>query len=422
MGNENAVKEIGKQIKKILIILALGGALGLALLMLVYAIPTERMIYNARASVELIEDLGVNPQLISGYQATTLDTYTDTWMLRIAFYNGEESLLQKSLNNYNYGYGDGRSNSICESVVAYLNGMEGYQRYSYARYWHGYLVFLKPLLFFFDYGDIMGILKFVQLFLVVFCCVLLERNKLTKCIPAFLAACICVEFHTIGLSMQYSGVFVTALLSSIWILKRDDGEFQDLSVDFVFLVTGMCTSFLDFLTYPVFTLGIPLTMMLLRRSVFGWKWRLPLSALLDSFYWGLGYGGMWSMKWILCTIFTGENMIADGIHSVLYRSGADVMGKDVSYLEVLWENIRMICKYPYVLAILGVIIYILLNKPHFHKIEKEVLIAWLFVVCIPFLWYAVSKNHSYIHAFMAYRDLGVSVFAGLCFLTQLKKE
>lgn len=416
------MREIGKQIKKILITLVLGGGLGLALLMIVYLIPTERMIYNARASIGLIEELGVNPPLILGYQATTLDTYTDTWMLRIAFYNGEESLLQKSLNDYYYGYGDVLSDNVCENVVAYLNGAEGYERYSYARYWHGYLVFLKPLLFFFDYGDIMGILKFIQLSLVVFCCVLLERNKLTKCIPAFLAACVCVEFHTIGLSIQYSGVFITALLSSIWILKRKDREFQDLSVDFVFLVTGMCTSFLDFLTYPIFTLGIPLTMMLLRRSIYKWKWKLPLSALLDSFYWGVGYIGMWSIKWVLCTILTDENMIVNAIQFILYRSGARVMGKDVSYLEVLWENIRMICKYPYVLAVLCAIILILIDKNRFHLMKKEIVTAWLFVVCLPFLWYAISRNHSYIHAFMAYRDLGVSVFAGLCFLTQLKKE
>ena len=129
-------------------VLLAGGVIGLVLLMLVFSIPVERMLTNARASIEIFEKEGPFPQTVAGYKATTLDNYTDAWMLRNAFYDGEESAFQKSMHIYYKGYHSEEINNVCESMIAYLNGKEGAERHSYARYWHGYLILLKPLLYF----------------------------------------------------------------------------------------------------------------------------------------------------------------------------------------------------------------------------------------------------------------------------------
>lgn len=413
------MRELSVQIKKAAFIFVSVVITGLLLLLLVYTIPTDRIMHNARASIELYEDLGVNPKVIRGYETTTIDTYTDAWMTRIAIYDGNESALEKCLNNYYYGYSDGRAADVCEGLIIYLQGEEGYSRMAYARYWHGYQVILKPLLYFFDYGDIMGILKFVQLALVAYCFVLLERNKLTKCIPCMVVMLGCMEFHVIGMSMQFSWVFMVAMAASIYILKKDEKSFRDLSVDLAFLVTGMCTSYFDFLTFPIITLGIPLTISILRRNMLRQKGRALV--LLDAFYWVVGYGGMWVSKWVLGTIFTGENVIALGISALADRTGSDVNGVKVGLVDVLWENIRVIGKYPYALAVVCAVIVLLAGRGRFVRASKEMIGAILFVICLPFMWYAISRNHSYIHAFMTYRGLSVSVFAGLCFLAQLKQ-
>lgn len=415
------MKEIKKRVKSILLVLGLGGGIGFILLFLVYMLPVNRILYNANASIELFEQLGCNPRVIDNYESTTIDTYTDAWMMRIAFYDGNESVLQKCVSNYYYGYDDERTINVCESMIAYLRGMEGYRRFSYGRYWHGYLVILKPLMSFFDYGDILGILKFVQLALAVSCIVLLERKKLARCIPCMIAMFSCVEFHVIGMSMQFSWVFMTAMISSIYLLRKREEAYYDSAVDLAFLVTGMCTSYFDFLTYPVFTLGIPLTIMLAQRSALEQRGRLFFATLTDSLYWAIGYGGMWVIKWLLCTAITGENIIADGIYTVMYRSSSDVMGEKVGYLEILLKNIMTMGKYPYALAFACATFLLLAGKGRFTKPSKELILTYLLVVFIPFLWYAVVKQHSYMHYFMTYRNLGISVFAALCFLTQIKK-
>ena len=415
------MKEILKRAKGIMAFLGVGGGIGFLLLLLVYMIPTNRMVDNATVSIELFEELGVNPPIIKGYESTTIDTYTDAWMMRIAFYDGNEPALQKSLNNYYYGYGGGQTGNVCESMIAYLKGLDGYKRYSYGRYWHGYLIVLKPLLCFFDYGDIMGILKFVQLVLSAYCFTLMERKKLAKCIPCMIVMLACVEFHVIGMSMQLSWVFIIAMICSIRLLWKDENQLYDLTVDLTFLVTGMCTSYFDFLTYPLFTLGVPLTFVFLLRSRLEQRGRLLFSTVLDSFYWAVGYGGMWFIKWILCTVLTGENLIADGFGALLSRTGSDVMGVKVGYWDVLEKNIWMIGKYPYALAVISVAIVLLAGRGRFVKVSKEILATGMFIICLPLLWYAISRNHSYIHAFMTYRNFGISIFAALCFLAQIKK-
>lgn len=48
------------------------------------------------------------------------------------------------------------------------------------------------------------------------------------------------------------------------------------------------------------------------------------------------------------------------------------------------------------------------------KTEKELTVSHLVVVVYPFAWYAAAMNHSYIHADVTYRNLGISIFSILC--------
>lgn len=378
------------------------------------------MIRNARASVGLFEQEDVHYQSVYGFEATTLDDYTDAWMLRIAFYDGEESALQKSIKCYYYGYANGETNNVIESMIAYLNGMEGYTRLSYARYWHGYLVILKPLLYFFDYGDIRGILKGIELAFVLSVCILMAQKNMQQFIPAFAASLVCIEFHVVGMSLQYSWVFLIAMTASVIILKCYPDKIDDRRIKFLFLMIGMCTSYFDFLTYPVFTLGVPLIILTLCRIMSERTAKLPIRTICNAVCWGAGYAGMWFLKWLIGSILTDENIILDGIQSVLYRSGVQNEGEQIGYGEVLWENIRVLCKYPYVLAVGAAVIWIFaLRKKYRLQMTKDIAVTMLMLTAIPFAWYAISLNHSYIHAFMTYRDLGIAIMGGLCLLTVL---
>lgn len=415
-----------KAVKRILLTLAAGGAVGFCLLLLAYAMPTERMIQNATASIEIFTREGIYPETVFGYRATTLDNYTDAWMIRNAIYNGDEPLLERCLNVYFYGYTHEETKDVCESLVAYLQGMQGYERISYNEYWHGYLIVLKPLLYFLDYGDIRQLLKSVALALVIAVSVLMERRHMARYISAFIAAMVCVEFSTIGMSMQYTSVFIIALAFCVFLLRKYPETTQDCSISIVFLIIGMCTSYFDFLTYPVFTLGIPLMMWVLLARAPGQRESLPVKMPMLAFahcaYWAVGYAGMWSLKWILYSVLMGKNLIAVGIRSVLYRSGRDVMGEQIGYLETLSENIGVLAKYPFVLACAVAVVFpVFFHRKEKDNASKQVLLTFIFIAALPFLWYAASMNHSYIHAHMTYKDMSVSVFAGLCAMTEFMK-
>ncbi len=407
-----------KDAGKVLTVLIAGGMAGLILLMIVYAIPVDRMLVNARASIEIFEREGPSPQTIIGYEATTLDNYTDAWMFRNAFYDGRESVFQKSLNVYYYGYHKEELHNVCESMIAYLNGTEGYERQSYARYWHGYLIFLKPLLCFFDYGDIRGILRLTEMSLLMYLCLLFERRRFARFLPALAVTMFCIGFYDIGQSMQYSWIFLITVAASIYLLKK----YPVMDGKMLFLAVGMCTSYFDFLTYPVFTLGIPLIVLLLCRFSSGEKKGAVKTVLYHSIFWGIGYFGFCLEKWILCNLLTEENVIEEAFLSITERVGRQVVDQPIGYMETVFENFKVLCKYPYALAILGVTALILWGfRKKRLKTDWEHAAACLIVAVYPFIWYAVALNHSYVHAFMTYRDLGISIFAGLCMLESMKE-
>lgn len=41
----------------------------------------------------------------------------------------------------------------------------------------------------------------------------------------------------------------------------------------------------------------------------------------------------------------------------------------------------------------------------------------MFIACYPFFWYIVFRNHSYIHYWFTYREIGISIFAIGCLLS-----
>lgn len=293
---------------------------------------------------------------------------------------------------------------------------------AFAQNIHGYLTVLKPLLYLFDYGDIRGILKFTGLALLIWICVFLEKIHMSRFIPAFVAAMACMEFHTIGMSMQYTWVFIISMSFSIYILKKTQGIKKKQVTSLLFLVIGMTTSYFDFLTYPLFALGIPLLFWTICMKGTENEARLLLLTVKNSVYWAAGYIGMWVEKWILCTILTGENLFADAMHSVMIRSGSNVSGKTIGYWDVVYKNIMVIAKYPYVLAVLAaaVIIFFVCGTKCTRGVSKEAFLTYLYIAALPFGWYMISVNHSYIHSFMTYKSLSITVFALLCAWSEMK--
>lgn len=184
-----------------------------------------------------------------------------------------------------------------------------------------------------------------------------------------------------------------------------------------FLLLGMVTSYFDFLTYPLVTLGFPLCVYLyLSRE----KWmEQSRNMVIYSMEWGIGYAGLWVMKWIAAEIFTGEKVISDGVQALLHRT--DTMGGATllsGYPGVLWDNISMYANWGFGLLAAGIVIWLvfhmLKNRKKINR--KSVLngVPLLLVALYPFVWFFFVQNHSAEHALFTCKILSVTVFAGIC--------
>ncbi|MCM1540739.1 MAG: hypothetical protein NC121_05700 [Blautia sp.] len=254
---------VGRKILFMLVLLAGMCLTGYLLLVAAYLIPEEYMQENMIESAKNFE-MNTYPRLM-GTRNSQLDNFTDALMLLNASHVEEdESVFEQAVNVKRYGVVDRNPN---ESLInIYGEGGQEYEELSYARYWHGYLIFLKPLLALFEYGTIRYILMFVQLGLFVTLIVKLTTVDKRMVIPTFMMW-LFLNPVTIMLSLQFSTVIIITLMAMSAIVFGSEylKEYRFVWNVFFFLVGGL-TSYFDFLTYPLVSLGVPLTLWLFLNS------------------------------------------------------------------------------------------------------------------------------------------------------------
>ena len=177
-------KKINKKLKIVLkyfitfIILII---LYFALMTLTSLIPSSWMENNVRKSSEIMLNDGEKKVYNLGYKKEYIFTFTDALMINTAYSIDSKDPINSFLldrKNYIPGqtkvvYPDGQYNlGANEKYVNKANGdlyqtkelyglMHGdniEDSYEYVRYWHGYLVLLRPLLTIFDYSGIRMVL------------------------------------------------------------------------------------------------------------------------------------------------------------------------------------------------------------------------------------------------------------------------
>lgn len=406
---------IPRQLLLAAVSLVLAICIGTAAMIAVYCLPTWRMNDRVAWSLEIVENEGHRFTWAPGYADSGLDGFTDAIMLGNAVYRGSGSHLRDAMLNPRISYDSGPM----DDVAKYVNRSELSEgtKLTYARYWHGYLTWLKPMLLFFTLSDIRMMNMIFQLSLAGYLILELFRIGGYRMVIPFALALFSINPISTALCLQYSSVYDTLLLGALALVRF---RLYDTDYDwYVFLWIGIFTAFFDFLTYPVAALGVNLVLItVLHRADL--KERL-LRIIRATFAWCLGYGGMWCGKWVIASLLTGTNIIADGFGAVAERSGTEALletgMKTVSAMEVIRSNVAVLCTHASALVllvlILGLAAWILFRRPAF-RLETASALPLLLIGLYPFVWYAVVKNHSAIHYWMTYRNLSVTVFALAC--------
>ncbi len=404
--------------KKLLILaLQLLGSilLGTALLLAAFSLPTAPIEANVASSAYIMEREGTFPKLYP-FCTSGLDNFTDSLMLLEAAADTGDSALDRAMSAYRGRISDkDPRNSL---TGHYCEGIPFDRITTYARYWHGYHIFLRPLLTVTNYRVIRVLNGIVQTLCAALICLLLKKNGKTRYILPYGIAWLMLMPLVMAKSMQFSACYYvfSAGLAALLLTKP---ERRGRCALFLFFQIGIAVAFFDFLTYPMATFGVPAVFFLMLSERDSLERKL-VSLAENAAAWLAGYAGMWFSKWVLASLTTGSNVIANGMAAVGERTAASSAGGTVTYsaLESLGYNLKAFLYTPVTLIALVFVIVLVFRLSRNRDLTPRrifrTLLPYALLALAPIAWYMLVVNHSTIHSFFTNKALVVDVLA-VCF-------
>ena len=294
----------------------------------------------------------------------------------------------------------------------YQKSIEFTKIVDYPRYWHGFLVFLKPALFFLTYKKILFFNTILQATIFLFICFLMIRRSLSYYVAPYLITYLMLMPEALARCLQFSTCYYLFSLSIIFLLIVPD-RIRDKHATLVFFYIGMLTSYFDFLTYPLVTLGLPALFLVLMQ-----KQQMKILRLIKIiFAWFIGYLGMWTSKWIVASLFLGKNVIVDALDKVALRVSNTSVVSDVDFTisRSVVENYRFFSFTPATLLFflfLFVIIFLIVRKiKSIASVSYKRLLPYVLISIMPIVWLSFVLNHSCVHVFFTNKICSISIMA-----------
>ena len=428
--NQNRIRQIKKYVITFVVLILCG----ILLLTLVSIFPSSWIKENVRKSSETLVKEG-NKKVyfsMSHLQFLEFDNYSDALMINTAYSIDNKTPLYSifvARKNYIPGVtekiiedfvGDLESNSNkynkldqVDELYDTVNG-DAPESYEYGRYWHGYMIFLRPLLIFFDYWQIRILLIFVLAVLAIYFLTLIEERFGKYICFTFGFVLFEIDYFYIGLSLFNIPMAVVMMIFAIFLLKNFE-KIKDFS--FIFFTVGCLVGFFDLLDYPLITYEIGILIYLLcttKNRKYSVNIKQDIVDIIKlGFFWIIGYIITWVTKWILIDVIYHKNLLKTSLYQIIFRSSNQVMwGKKLITVNPLLSigfNIIYMAIPILLNIILGIII--ICKKPNNFSISRiKNTVPFLVVGLIPFVWLGVFTNHSFQHSFFTCRILFITLF------------
>lgn len=400
---------------------------------------------NVRESAKILKEQG-NYYRISNFFETINNNYTDVLMINEAY----------SINSKNpvFSYMSARKNFKAEVTKHQLTdtygelvsiGTEYYDpsteliefldgnidtSIEYARYWHGYLTILRPLLAIFNYSGIRIVLFILTTISIISLIVLICKkiNILSGIIYAI--GLLSISIFIVTNSINECLIFLVAFISSIILLLKKNTK---KNIGIFFFVVGSISNFIDLLTAPLVTLGITaITYFLIiqKQEKNANIKEYIIDIIKIGISWSLGYGFTWISKWLITEILYGRPIISQAIEQALFRSELPTYnGKAIfSPIDVITRNMEYL-SYNVIFIILTIaILYLIAMLIRNHKKDidfKENIkkcFPYIIIFFFPIIWYLVIKQHSYTHMTFTYRLFIISIICILIVTSKILEE
>lgn len=412
--------DLKSQILKMLLYIVGAAVLGTLLLTLVFCIPTDKMEQNVAVSIEhmITEENETESNFLAEYIRTKRETYTDAIMVQNAIdWVDGKNIYEHAMWAYHHDL-ESEFWTPEDSLKALCNQDDTSQMYvhEYSRYWHGYLIYLKPLLLLFSWTEIVYAGLVFQIAMLVAVLVIAIRKKYVSVCVSMLIGVFFLKPELLVSSLTMAVCFIITLATIlIMLLKHDKLEQQGKYPD-LFLLVGIIVAYFDFLTYPVVSLGFPLCVYFLIKKEESIMTNIK-KVIAYSIHWGIGYVGMWAMKWIIADITLHTGTIKDALWSIIGRTEA-IGGRprmnggfyviSLNLQEYDWVGYSIVAVIVAVLSLLAVI-------AAWRKVSVKpllpMIVALTIIFCIPFVWIIVVQHHSALHARFTFRIIGIAAMA-----------
>ena len=421
---------MAKKIRSFAAILAVSAVVGTLLLVLVFLLPVGPMRKNVEKSVSDMLKTGdeVPEDAFSQYLWKNRETYTDAIMVQNAIERlPDKNAYEHAMWMYHYDLEEDVWTPE-DSLKAFFESHENVNNmylHIYARYWHGYLLYLKPLLLLFSWQHVVWLELVAQIALMILVLVTAIRKKNVSVAIVTLGSFLFMKPVLVLVSLTMSVCWILTLLAVEYMLLHHDKLHERQLYPEFFLVVGILTSYFDFLTYPIVTLGIPLCCYFLLESDKLWSNIKKLIGFGIS--WAVGYAGMWAAKWVIADLTLHTGTIKDAVWSIIGRTEA-IGGRPRMNggFYVIGLNLQ---EYPTymgiaagILAAVAVVLLITVLVKGRWKDAYSQLLPLVIVVAIPFAWIIAVQHHSALHARFTFRILSVAVAAIITFIVLIVKQ
>ena len=224
--------------------------------------------------------------------------------------------------------------------------------------------------------------------------------------------------NTMAISLQYSSSYYVGVICAIGAVALRKFPQKGNRYLYLFLVAGMLTAYFDFLTYPLFTWGLPALTVLALYSGEGeekdFKYYLPpvLKVVFSAVVWSAGYVIFWAEKWAIASFITGANGFKDALDEFALRAGTEEMTMldRLGSFNKNWHHFSFL-PFLVVYAIwIGWWMYAYFRR----GLRKDPRIfALVLIVFSSFVWFTFAAQHTFSHTHFTWRNGAVTMLAGL---------
>ena len=444
------MKKVIKGILRYVLILVVLLGIYFVLLTLTSLIPSSTLEKHVRESSETLVEEGEKVTYNLGYTEENIFTFTDALMINTAYSvdsrepiksfilarknyipgQTEEVYMDRQYNlgaNKNYINPDNGDLYQTKELFGLMHGEDIKDSYEYARYWHGYLAVLRPLLFLFNYEGIRIVLFILILIAVISMIILISKKINITSGIIYAIGLLSISIFIVTRSINEILIFLVAFISSI-ILLLSKNKIKHVGI--FFFIVGSVSSFIDLFTAPLVTLGFTaITYFLIlqkdEENITVKKYILELLKIGIS--WSLGYGITWVSKWVIAQLLYNRPIITQAIEQMMFRSDVpQYKGMDLfTPLDVIKRNLDYLSG-PVIMVLVAIVaIYIIAMLIKNFKNEINIkqnlkdCIPYALIFFLPLAWYVVIKQHSYTHVNFTYRLLVISIICVLIIATKV---